>query len=480
MAGLKRMAIRGSLWVSLGSFGTQVINFIIKIFLARLLAPSDFGLFAMALIVVTFLNLLSGFGIGGELIYRKKNIDKALNVAFFLSPVIGVVLYSVIFLLSGYVGAFFNQPSLPLMIKVIGISFIIDSFVTAPHAFLTKNLRFKERSLAEFLPIIFYGASAVALSYYGFGVWSLVISQIVQHLSWVIFLWAFCPWRPKLMFDRKIMVEILHFGKYVFSSSMIAFFINYIDNAIVGKKLGDEPLGFYSFAFNIAALPITAFVQFVSGVFHPIYSRLQDNNEKLKEAFRLSLKWILLFALPVSGGLWALADLFTLTVFGSKWAPMIIILQILSIYPSMKSIIVLSTYLIEGVGYPKRSTKTILVNLILMAIFIYPALKYYGVVGVAYTVIISLFITTILIIRVTSDIIGFGYKDILSLLWRPMLSTCIMVLAILVLRMYLFAASTLISFIALVAAGIVSYGISSFALERKLIREIKEMVGHII
>jgi len=479
MNSLKKKVIKGSLWVSSGSFAVQAINLVIKIFLARLLLPEDFGIFAMALIVITLLNLLSGFGIGGALIFRKKNMDKALNVAFFISPAIGVILYIGTYALSGLVAVFFNVPVLSPIIKMIGISFILDSFVVVPHAFLTKNLLFRQRSLAEFFPIMFYGATAVFLAYKGFGVWSLVISHIVQHVFWVASLWFFCPWRPKLVFDRKVAVEMLHFGKYVFTSSFLAFLINYTDNAAIGKILGDKQLGYYSFAFNIAALPITAFIQFVSSVFHPIYSRLQDNKLMLKQAYLMSLKWVLLITLPISGGLWVLADTFTISVFGAKWESMIIILQLLSLYPFMKSISVLSSYLLEGVGQPKITTKIVFLQYLFILLTIIPTIIYYGIGGAACVIIIALFFSTLAFMRAIAGVVMFNNAEYLKILWRPLVGTSLMVSIVYTFKMLILRSQDILSLILLAAAGTLSYGILCIILDGKLLGEVKEMAKQV-
>lgn len=475
MDSLKKKVIKGSLWASSGSFAVQAVNFIIKIFLARILLPEDFGIFAMALIMITLLNLLSGFGIGGALIYRKKSIDKALNVAFFISPVIGIILYFVTFIFSGFVADFFNVPVLSPIIRLVGISFILDSFVVVPHAFLTKNLLFRQRSLAEFFPILFYGVTAVILAYNGFGVWSLVISHIVQHVSWVALLWLFCPWRPKFVFDRKIAAEMLHFGKYVFTSSFLAFLINYSDNAVVGKMLGDKQLGFYSFAFNIAALPITALIQFVSGVFHPAYSRLQNDALKLRQAYLMSLKWVLLITMPVSGGLLVLADTLIISFFGAKWAPMVTVLKILSMYPFMKSISVLSSYLLEGVGHPKISTKIMLIQYAIMIPLIFPAIIYYGIEGVACVIMISLLFSMLAFMRSIAKVVAFSYAEYAKVLWKTLVSTIFMVLIVYLLKTQLFYGQNILNLVVLVASGVLSYIMMSIIIDRELVGELKDI-----
>lgn len=475
MAGLKKKVIKGLLWVSGGSFLTQFINFIIKIFLARLLFPSDFGLFAMAFIVIGFLSLFTGFGIGSAIIYRKDRIDKVLNAAFFIAPVIGIVFYMFGFLLSGAVASFFNQPLLSPMIKLIAISFIIDSFIVVPHSLLSKKLYFRKRSLADSLPILVYGCIAVFLAYSGFGVWSLVFSHLAQHIVWVSLLWYFCPWKPQLIFDWKIAKEILHFGKYVFSAAFLAFLINYIDKTIIGKQLGDESLGYYSFAFNIAALPIVGFTHFVSSVFHPIYSKLQDNKEKLRDAYIISLKWVVLFTLPISGGLLILADIFTIVVFGEKWFPMIVILQIFSIYPVLRSISSLSSYFLEATGYPKKATMIAFLQFIFLAAIIVPALLYYDSKGIALSIILSWILATPLFMHAVARLTDVKLKYYIKILGKPFLSAIIMAFVVYFVKVNFLSSKTILNLITLVVLGVLVYGVFSFLLDKKLMGEIRDI-----
>src|SRR3989344_3158491 len=396
MAGLKKKVLRGTLWVSGGSFIAQSFNFIIKIILARLLFPADFGLFAMALILITFINIFTGFGIGSALIYRRKNIDKTFNSAFFLSPIIGVVLCIASLFFSDFISIFFGQPSLSIIIKIMSLTFIIDSFAIVPYAYLTKNLILKKRTYVDTLPILFYGFSAVVLAYMGLGIWSLVISHLIQHFFWVVFLWLFCPWKPSFKFDKDIAIEILHFGKYIFSVSFISFLVNYIDKTIIGKNFGDEGLGYYSFSFNIATLPVNAFTQIIGGVFHPVFSNIKGNKNKLAEAYHSSLKWVVILTLPLAFGLWVLADMFTIALMGDKWAPIIPLLMIFSPYPVLKSVSIISSYLIEGTGHPKKSMNILIIQFIFIAALILPSLKVYGLNGVAYVIMLSVFISMIL------------------------------------------------------------------------------------
>ena len=476
MPGIKKKLVRGLAWVAGGSLLTQLINLVIKTFLARFLFPSDFGLFAMAFILIGFLNIFIGLGIGSAIIFKKDDVDKMLNAAFIISPIVGVFFFIISFLSSDFVASFFNEPILSSLIKLLSLSFIIDSFLIVPHSLLSKKMYFKRRSISDTLPVVIYGIIALSLAYSGYGVWSLIFSHIIQHIVWVSLLWAFCPWRPAFSFDWKIVKEILHFGKYVFSTSFLAFLINYIDNAIIGKKLGDEQLGYYSFAFNIVSMPVTAFTHLVSGVFHPVYSRLQDNKEKLKEVYLHSLKLIVIVIAPISGGIFVTADYFTLIVLGQKWSQMIIILQILSIYPFLRSISSLSGYFLEATGHPKKAMIISFFQLIFLVAIIIPALIFKGINGVASSIVLIWIFATFAFLYSVAKLIDVTIIRCVTIMVIPLISTLIMGIFVYLIKTHILSSEGIVNLILLVLIGVLTYLFCIFMLDKKIVNEIKDVV----
>src|SRR3989338_4629515 len=154
---LRKKVVEGPSWTSAASLINQGLNAGTKIVVARLLFPGDFGVFAMALILINFLSLFTGFGFMSAMIYKKEDQEKTLGTAFILSFIFGAVLFLVSFFSSGFIASFFSHPELQLMIKVLSVCFIFDSLSYIISGSLLKNLEFKRKTIVDVISACLYG-----------------------------------------------------------------------------------------------------------------------------------------------------------------------------------------------------------------------------------------------------------------------------------------------------------------------------------
>ncbi|MEK6867604.1 MAG: lipopolysaccharide biosynthesis protein, partial [Nanoarchaeota archaeon] len=316
---LKKRIMHGLLWNSFASLGIQTLNFVTKILIARILFPEDFGLFAMAFLLINFLSIFIGFGIMNAVINKKEEYEKTKGTALVLSMVTGIFLFVISFISSNFIADFFNQPLVGSMIKVLSMVLLFDSVSSILHGILLKELEFKKKAVAEFFSVVFSSATVIVLAVYGFGVWSLVWAYIVQHFSILFFSWMMIKEKPKLFWDKEITRELLCFGKHILSISIVSWIVTSIDNIVVGKRLGDEPLGYYSMAFNLVALPVSSFTHLIMTVFYPIYAKLENDKERLKKAYLKPLEWSLVVMLPIAVFLFFIPEKIVIVILGQKW-----------------------------------------------------------------------------------------------------------------------------------------------------------------
>lgn len=413
-------------WNVGGAFIASTLGLVTKIITARILFPEDFGLFAMAFIVLGFLGIFVGFGMLSTIIYKQDDPQRILNVAFILSLSSGIILSTLGYFSSGFVASFFNEPGLKIIIKVLSIVLILDSISCVLYAVLLKDLNFKRKTIADILSIIVYSVTVIILALTGFGVWSLVIAYITQHVSLVLFLWVACPRKPTFQIELSIAKEVFHFGKYVTSAGFFAWIITSVDNIVVGRKLGNENLGYYSFGFNIATLTVVAFTHLITGVFHPIYAKVQDDAQKLKEAYLKPLEWTLLLIFPISMGLFLLADMITITLFGEKWIPMIPILKILAVYGILRTVCAIIAQLFEAIGKPFLATRIVFMELVILVVLISSLISFFGLIGVAFAVILARGIAMIVYLYEINKLLEIKIKTYFLLLSRKMIATLIM------------------------------------------------------
>ena len=214
-----------------------------------------------------------------------------------------------------------REPSLTSVIRILGLIYIIKCFSRVPSALYVKELNFKTKAIIELSAEVFNSTVAITLAFLKFGVWSLVYAYLVKQLITFIGFWKFCPWRLRPEFDWHIARELIHFGKFVFSSSLLWFLVKNLDRMVIGRLLGTVILGFYAIAYNIANLTATHFTGLVSQVMFPAYSKIQNDRNKMEEVFLRTMKYISLVSIPFCVGIFILAPDFLRIVYGEKWLP---------------------------------------------------------------------------------------------------------------------------------------------------------------
>ncbi len=472
---LKQRIVSGISWSIAGSIVVQGFGIITKIILARLLFPEDFGLFAMAFILIQFLNLFVGFGIHSAVIYRKEDPEKTVGTAVIVATCIGFCLTMISYISAPFIAKFFSEATLEPMIKLLSFIFIIDSISTILSAVLIKELLFKKKTIVDICMVISYTIIVLGLAYLGYGTWSLIIAYICQRFIQLIFLWIVCPRKPIIIFDIEIAKDILHFGKYVLSTSFFAWAITSIDNIIVGKKTGDEGLGYYSFGFNIATLPVLSITHIISSVFHPIYAKVRDNKEQLQRAYLKPLEWSLLLILPLSMGLFLIADILVPVVFGEKWSAIIPLLKIFAVYGILRTVCTIISQLLEGVGKPRTASMLLAIELFIVIILIFPLFIWRGIIGVAIAVVIARGISMLLHLHQLKKIIPIKVQYYMKILNKKIISACIMGIIIYITKLFL-AENSFIALVTCILVGIVVYIAILFFIERELFGEAKDLL----
>lgn len=335
---LARQTVSGLGW----SLGAQLLRqgsqFLIVVFLARLLTPREFGLVAMVTVFSGFASLFNDLGFGPALVQRQEIEDRHYCSVFWLNVAFGTVLAGILAGASPLIAKFYQEPRLIPVVLLVSLCFPINSLGLVQRASLTRQMDFRALSLIDIGNVTISGIIAIVLAWRGFGVWSLVCQMLCFTIFEVAGLWWFSHWRPRIFFDRTAIREL--FG---FSSNLIAFTaINYWyrngDNLLVGKFFGSAALGIYSRAYNLMLLPLTQITYVVSKVMFPALSRMQEDKARVRSIYLRSIAMIALITFPLMLGLLVVADHFILAIYGPAWAGVIPILRIFCILGMVQSI----------------------------------------------------------------------------------------------------------------------------------------------
>jgi len=361
--------------------GTQLLNFLATLILAKLLVPSDFGIVAIAQLIVTIAQIVRDLGLAQALIYRAGDVEEAASTAFFLVLAWGVLLCLLIGAMASQTALFFNEPDATAVIRALALTLVISSFGVVPSALLEKELEFKRKVLPEFLPVAGYALLAVGLAALDLGAWSIVWGRIGQATLSALLMWKASHWRLRFSFDVRVAREILGYGKHILGGSILNMVFLYIDNAFVGKILGATALGYYTFAFAMANLPTQSVTPVVNKVAFPSYVQLRDRKLDLGHAYLRSLKLVSLITFPATLGLATISPKFLHTLYGHKWDPSIVLIQILSFYALARSIGALPGNIFLSIGKQYLIPRLMLIYVGAVGLLLGPATHWLGTPG---------------------------------------------------------------------------------------------------
>jgi len=392
---LRQKAVQGGFWVFFTRIAGRAFSLIRLIILARLLAPEDFGLMGIALLSLATLETFSETGFQQALIQKKGKINQYLNPAWTALVLRGIILFLLLFLITPYAALFFKTPSAIPIIRLISLALLVQGFANIGLVFFKKNLDFKKQFLYEISGTLADFLVAVTAALLFRSVWALAFGFLAGSLARVTVSYLLHPFRPKFDFDFKKGQELFFFGKWVLGSSVLMFLIFQGDDVFVGRFLGVTALGFYQMAYKLSSLPATEISQVIAQVTFPAYTKIQDDLTRLKKAFFQVLRMVALFSFPLAFCLFFLATPLTKIFLGEKWLPMVPAMQILVLAGFLRSLAATTGAVFYAVGQPKIETRWEVIQLIVLALAIYPLALKDGLRGVAGAVLLSTLVATL-------------------------------------------------------------------------------------
>jgi PST family polysaccharide transporter len=427
---LTRKTVKGVLWSSLSFAGSKGVTFLATMVLARLLAPQDFGLMALGLVAIGYLETFGSLGVGNFVIYKQGEEEKTANLAFTLGLTVNTLLAVGGFLLAPWIAAFFNQPALTDILRALSVTLLLMRLGSIHEARLKKSLRFRKTFYPELGKTVAKAATSIALAWLGFGVWSLVAGQIAGSIVLSVIYWVVSGWRPRLVWDWAVSKGMLGYSSQIILVEIMGMLQNNIDYLIIGKRLGSEPLGYYTMAFRIPELLIVNICVIVSNALFPAYSQLQTDREALKKGFLVTLQYVSLYTIPVGIGLSILSAAFIPLAFGSGWQPAVPLMQALAVYALFYSLSFNAGDVYKATGRPDILNKLSIFQLLL----IIPLLLFasgYGILYVALAQVAASAVLMLVKLMVIKRLIGLRLEEVISAL-RPAVLGGLLMLAVLV------------------------------------------------
>lgn len=329
--GLKEKAISGLLWSGAGTIGNGLISFILTILLSRLLTPQDFALIALLNVFTAICNVLVDSGFTQAIVRDNNPTNKDLSSVFWFNFILSLILYFSLFALSPAISMFYNAPDLVGLSRVVFLVIIFNSLTLIQTSVLKRELNFPVLEKATVLGTFISATIAIILAYTGFGIWALVANMVLMPLFRSVCLWSFSNWRPLFVFSIESIKKYFHFGIFLTISSLVDVTVTNLNNFFIGKVYTKDDLGYYSQGGKLDTFVVTPLSSIFGKVVYPVFSKLREDENQLKQGYRLMIGVVLFFSMPVLLFVSFNADSTIVFFFGEKWQPSGVYLQLFSI-----------------------------------------------------------------------------------------------------------------------------------------------------
>lgn len=468
---LAKTTVRNLSAVGLLQIFAKILNLITLAILSRLLLPSDFGIVAIAGIMITVVDQFKDFGIATAVIQKHEKPEETLRTGFSMRFVLGILLYGTIFILAPVYANFFDEQVISSVLKVSAIIIILENLRFMPDTKLRKELKFKTIVISNFFGYISYSIVAIFLAYAGYSFWSIIYARIIQTVISSIYFWIKSPWTFHLQIDKEIGKELIGYGKYIFGTGFIVLAIDNMNFLVLGKILGSTIVGYYFVAYSWATFSSREIIGIVSRVLLPTYSSIKSDIPRVGNAYLKTLKYTSMISIPIAFGTFAIAPEFVNLVLGDKWTPSVLPLQILCIVGLLKPINSTTGSVFYSIGKARITTLMGGAQFLLMVLFVIPVAEIFGIIGVAALYSLIIMIITPVNFSYMGKYLKLEKRKFAEILIAPTISAVLMAIFILIIKDYMknfsfISEYPLINLIFMVLSGVIIYTLSLFILTK--------------
>jgi len=457
---LKNKVVQGGAW-SLGRMLiTNVLNLGVMAILARELSPAEFGLVALASVIIHILTLLGTEGINQFIIHdHGTDWKERTHAAFWLDGFMSLAISLIGILLIPAITRFYTNPGLREILIVLIVVFPVRSLSKVPDAILRKNFEFKKLEIRDTILEIFIGVTSVTMALLGYGVWSLVIPGTISSALRLLIVFKITSWRPEMHLYTNYWSKIFKYYANIMGNALTSLIITDGDTLLIGKLLGNKMLGIYNMGWQSANIINRTITGIGNKLALPALSRVSNSLKQSKEVLYKILKVSSTISFPAFVGLFVIADNFILVVYGSQWEASILPFRILLVFAMRYAINPPLGAYFQSIGRPDVTFKLglVIVPFYLLGIWIG---SFYGIVGVAVGVTIVRTVFGFVTFELVARFLKVRFFDILKPLTPAFYASIIMGVFVFGIKMLLslfLADNQLIMLLILVISGILTY-----------------------
>lgn len=322
-------AAKGVFWSAVERFSSQGCQLVLSIIIARLVDPADYGLLAMASVLLSIAEMIVDCGFTNALIQKKHKTDSDYSTVFWTNLIMGILVYTILFLCAPLISSFYNIDGIKDIVRVISCGIILYSLFIVQKTRFVIAINFKTQSAISLVAVLLSGFSGIIMAYYGFGVWALICQSVFFNIISLILYWYFSDWRPSFSFSLESFKSLFGFGSKLMITGIITTLYNNLYTIVIAKFFSPRDLGLYNRAESFAKQPMSSITMILARVIYPIECEWQDNNEELLKRYNQFLRLTAFAVIPLMFALAALAESVVKVLLTDKWNECVPLLQIL-------------------------------------------------------------------------------------------------------------------------------------------------------
>lgn len=468
------------IWKFLERGGTQGIQFILQMVLARLLTPKDYGTVALITIFIAISTVFVQSGFNTALIQKKDIDEEDISSVFYVSLFIATIMYIILWIFAPTIANFYKILELTSIVRGMGLVLFLNTFNSIQNAIVSRNMEFKRLFYSSLGAIIISGILGIILAYRGFGVWSLVYQQLMNQFSICIILWFTVKWRPKLLFSIKKVKKLFSFGGKLLCSSLIDTIYRELVNLIVGKVYSPAMLGYYNRGDQFPKVIVSNFNGSIQSVIFPALASIQHDKVRVKEIMRRAIMMSSYIVFPAMVGLIVVSEPMIRLVLTERWLPCVPYLRVFCLSYALWPIHTANLQAINAIGRSDIFLKLEIIKKIIGVSIIIVTSRYSPyimAIGTVFSGIISSFINS----YPNKKLLNYSYleqmKDILPSLFISI------IMGIIIYLIQLLVYRDILTIILQVILGGILYVMLSYIFKNKsffyLVNILKSKVGRI-
>jgi len=469
---LRAKVLSGLFWTGGTRLLSQVLTWVITIFVIRLLTPSDYGLLAMAMVMMGFLGILAEAGLGSAITQAAELDDAILRRIFGVVIVVYGALFALQFAMAPLVASFFDEGRLVLIVRVLALHFLLSSFAVIPGALLNRRLDFRRQSMIGLASAVTASLTSLALAAAGYGVWALIVSNLVATALVAVLVNFACPFLRWPEFSLRGTRGLIVAGSQFTAQRALYFAYSQADIFIGGRFFGKELLGFYSIALHLASLPVQRISSIVNQITFPAFVEARHEPRNVPSHMLMGIRILSFFSFPVLWGMSSIADEIVAVVLGPKWGASVVPLRLLSLVMPMTILGPFLNAAFQGIGHSQIVLKNALTAaLILPAAFWIGA--HSGLLGLSMAWVVGFPIVLFSNLRRMLPMVGLRIESVLGAAMRPAAAGLGMYGCVALARWLLAdRVSALLMMGALIVVGATAYALITLLINKTGVREV--------